>query len=62
MIELSAVLGAMIMTLCVFQMTGEMEEPWLWIPLTFVAAPVFGALWGTVIGAGIHFIATGAGL
>ena len=59
MVELGALLGAMIMTLAsaiVLFSDGRDYDPFgLMLTVIFFVAPVVGALWGAGIAAAIHF-------
>ena len=54
MIELGALLGAMIVTLGTLIAAGQIENLAYYLFATFVGAPIFGALWGAAVAALIH--------
>jgi hypothetical protein len=58
MIELAALLGAMIVTLGVLITAGQIPDFGVYLSWTFIGAPIFGAIWGALVGAIIHFVAS----
>jgi hypothetical protein len=61
MIELGALLGAMIITLGALILFGQMEnvDGGGVVFAIFVIAPLLGALWGAAVAAVIHYTANG---
>jgi hypothetical protein len=61
MIELGALLGAMLLTFAIFQTLGQMDSGSVndgpVMIVTLVGAPIVGALWGAAMGAAIHYVA-----
>lgn len=60
MIELGALLGAMVLTLSLFHALAEMDEAAFFLLITFVGGPIIGSLWGAVVAAAIHYAGMGA--
>jgi hypothetical protein len=57
MIELGALLGAMVITLGAIHTFGDEGDPLTVMFLTFIASPVLGAIWGAIVAGAIHVVA-----
>ena len=59
LIELGALLGAMIVTLGLMRAFAHENELGAVLLIVFVGGPVVGSLWGAAVGAAIHYTADG---